>query len=271
MDGSSRSSSDLHLHGRSRRAHTIQTTKRVWLRHPILESANKFNSRCTEARLLGFCLKSSRYILVDFDGRFRMVRTIKRANADDKWKVVSAKDPFSAAEMELTPAEFTCSRGTRGEVNPAAQRLERHPVDALPPDPDHEPVSRRVYLKQRDFMAHGTSDRCPGCRALIGGGRAQGHTEECRIRVEGVLRKTEEGKACLRAAASRLGDTLTGRALKRVRFAEDQGDNNAEVPEIPHQTQRHGTFPLRPRHPALRSHLHSILHYLRLQLKCLTK
>ena len=69
-------------------------------------------------------------------------------------------------------------------------------------------------------MAHGTSDRCPDCRALISGGRAQGHTEECRIRVEGDLRKTEEGKARLRAAGSRVGDD-----------AEDLGDNNAEVPK----------------------------------------
>ena len=61
---------------------------RVWLRDPALERVNKFNPRCTEARLLGFCLKSSRYIGVDFDGRFRMVRTIKRADADDRRKVV---------------------------------------------------------------------------------------------------------------------------------------------------------------------------------------
>ena len=154
-----------------------------------------------------------------------MVRMTKRANADDRWKV-SPRDPFSAADLESTPAEFTCSKGTRVEVNPAAQRLE-----ALPPDPNHDPVPRRLYLKQSDFMAHGTSDRCPGCRALISGGRAQGHTEECRIRVEGELRKTEEGKARLRAAASRVGDAPTGRALKRVRFAENQDDNNAEVPD----------------------------------------
>ena len=102
--------------------------ERVWLRDPALERANKFNPRCTEARLLGFCLKSSRHIVVDFDGRFRMVRTIKRANADDRWKVVSPRDPFSAAYLESTQAEFTCSRGTREEVNPAIQRLERHPV-----------------------------------------------------------------------------------------------------------------------------------------------
>ena len=133
--------------------------ERVWLRDPVLERANKFNPRCTEARLLGFCLKSSRYIVVDSDGRFRMVRTVKRANADDRWKVVSPRDPFSAADLESTPAEFSCSRGTRGEVSPAAQRLERHPVDALPPDPNRDPVPRRPYLKQSDFMAHVTSDR----------------------------------------------------------------------------------------------------------------
>ena len=88
-------------------------------------------------------------------GGFRMVRTIKRAIADDRWKVVSPRDPFSAADLESTPAEFTCSGGTRGEVNPAAQRLKRHPVDALPPNPDHDPVPRRLYLKQRDFRHMG--------------------------------------------------------------------------------------------------------------------
>ena len=80
-------------------------------------------------------------------------------------------------------------------------------------------------------MAHGTSDRCPGCRVVVSGGRAQGHTEECRIRVEGELRKTEEGKARLRAAASRVGDAPTGRALKSVRFAADRVEDDAETPE----------------------------------------
>ena len=244
--------------------------ERVWLRDPILERANKFNPRCTEARLFGFCLQSSRYIVEDFDGRFRMVRTIKRADADDRWKVVSKKDPFSAADLESTPAEFTCSRGTREEVNPAAQRLERHPVDALPPDLDHEPVPRRLSLKQRDFLAHGTSDRCPDCRALISGGRAQGHIEECRIRVEGELRKTEEGKARLRAAASRVGDTLTGRALKRVRFAENQDDDNVEVPESTSESAL--SNPPAEAAPSISlPHLQSILHCRRLQLKCLIK
>ena len=40
--------------------------ERVWLRDPF---SNKFNPRCTEARLLGFCLKSSRHFVVHFDGK----------------------------------------------------------------------------------------------------------------------------------------------------------------------------------------------------------
>ena len=70
-------------------------------------------------------------------------------------------------------------------------------------------------------IVHGASDRCPGCRALVSGGRAQG-TEECRIRVEGELRKTE-GKARLRAAASRAVEERVDLQLSRRRCRDARG------------------------------------------------
>ena len=96
---------------------------------------------------------------------------------------------------------------------------------------------------QSDFMAHGTSDRCPGCRALVSGGRAQGHTDECRIRVEGELSKTEEGKARLRAAASRVGDALRRRALKRVRFAANRLEDDAAPSSLPAEDAMTNSLP----------------------------
>ena len=133
------------------------------------------------------------------------------------------RDTFSVGDLEMTPAEFTCSRGARGKVNPAAQRLEKRPADVLPPNPDHDRAPRRLHLKQRDFLAHGTPDHCPGCRAPVSGSCGQGHTEEGRICVEGELRK----------AATRVGDAPTGGALKKVRFAGDRVDNSAEMPTGP--------------------------------------
>ena len=64
VDGTPRCSSDLRLHGWGRRSHAIRRLKgrkfgtplagfgeRVWLRDSVLESANKFNPRCTEAKV----------------------------------------------------------------------------------------------------------------------------------------------------------------------------------------------------------------------------
>ena len=100
------------------------------------------------------------------------------------------------------------------EVNLAAQRMGRHPVDTLPQDPNRGPVPMRLYFKQSDFMACGTS-----------GGRAQGHTERgisnsCRGRT-----REDRRRAC------RVGDAPTGRALKGVRFAVDRVEDDAQMLE----------------------------------------
>ena len=120
-----------------------------------------------------------------------MVRTIKRANTDDM-------------ESCVTKRSFLSSQFG---VNASRIHLFEIGVKSIPLHNDwlSRPIQIVIQFKQSDFMAHGTSDRCPGCRALVSGGCAQSHNEECRIRVEGELRKTEEGKAHLRSAASRVG------------------------------------------------------------------
>ena len=37
-----------------------------------------------------------------------------------------------------------------------------------------------------------------GLQSLVIGGRAQGHTEECRVQVEGELKKSDEGRVCFK-------------------------------------------------------------------------
>ena len=144
--------------------------------------------------------------MVDFDGRFHSVRTVKRTSLEDRWKIVSPSDPFSAGDLEVPQGAKSI---------PPLSFLERTAVD-VPAPPDHE-TAPEMSLKQSDFLAHGTLR--PGCRALVSGGRAQGYTEECGIRVAAKLKKTEVEKS--------VADAHAGRAAKRVRLAEGGGDQVA--------------------------------------------
>ena len=68
-----------HFYGLRRDASSARRSQKV----------NKFNPGCVEARLLGF-------FALDFDGRFRLVRTLKRTSYEDRWLIVSACDLISA-------------------------------------------------------------------------------------------------------------------------------------------------------------------------------
>ena len=94
-------------------------------------------------------------------------------------------------------------------VRPMGERRDRNhePDEALLPKPPAEAgPSKRVYLKQSDFDAHGLTQGCPGCRAMREGIRAQGHSAICRARMEELLRGTAKGQQRLEEAERRTRD-----------------------------------------------------------------
>ena len=74
--------------------------------------------------------------------------------------------------------------------------------------------SKRVYLTQSDFDAHGLTQGCAGCRAMREGIRAQGHSAVCRARLQG----TAKGQERLQEAERRTRDTAGERAAKRIKL-----------------------------------------------------
>ena len=271
-------SSDLRLR---RRTHAIQAIRGAQVLHAAggfsvnaCVSETRFLTErtssirgATEARLLGFSLKSFRYIVVDFDGRFRMVRTFKRANADDRWKVVSPRDPFSAADVEVSASRIHLFEWNSREKSIPVHNDWRG-IRLMLSRQIHIAIQfrGRLYLKQWDFMTHGTSGRCPGCRALVSGGGAQGHTEDCQIRVE-EDRGRESPSSC-RSQSSGC-DAPTGRALKRVRFAADRVEDDAETPQAT-STSVPSSFPVEDA-TILCQCIHPRLCYPRRQSKCVIK
>ena len=78
------------------------------------------------------------------------------------------------------------------------------PMSMPEPEPIEPGPSRRMMVRQADFVAHGFTDGCPGCISIRAGRRsARCHSERCRARIEAELIKTSEGLRKERETARR--------------------------------------------------------------------
>ena len=65
------------------------------------------------------------------------------------------------------------------KLNPEQEHVEREIMkDAAP---------RRAYITKEDLNELGYTAKCPGCLAILRGTARQGHSADCRKRVEGLL------------------------------------------------------------------------------------
>ena len=186
--------------------------ERVWYRVGPLTPGSKADDRMVEGRFVGFQLKTGQYIVVA-NGEIVAARTIRRMPAEERWK-----DPEKVLDVGILPwdqpgrARSECVRpgGSRDQEGPAAASVPP------PPPPAGSGHSRRVYLKHSDFLEHGLSESCPGCRAVKLGVRAQGHSAACRARMEDALSRTESGKRRLEIAVDRAREVVSEKAAKRA-------------------------------------------------------
>ena len=123
---------------------------------------DQFNPWCVEARLLGFCLQSSRYIVADFRGR-------------------------------LTLAEFTCSRGV-GSIRCSATE-ERTSRCTYTWSRSRATPERLIFEAGRFFWRTGRQTAA----LLVSARRAQEHNEECwRHKVLNLLKAHETMSSTVR-------------------------------------------------------------------------
>ena len=148
------------------------------------ENRNKLESRWEDGIWLGHARGSSEVLIGTREGVVRS-RAIRRRPEEERWDAVSM--------LSVT--------GTPARPNP---QMPGHdvPVHIEVPIPDTREVpgepaparveteARRTYLKARDFVKHGWSEGCEGCRRLKAGNMgARPHSEACRRRMEDILER----------------------------------------------------------------------------------
>ena len=73
------------------------------------------------------------------------------------------------------------------------------------PQPPVESRTQTWKIYKRDVEAHGPTEGCAGCRAVMAGSAAKaGHTDECRMRMQDVIMSDDEGRARLERAPERM-------------------------------------------------------------------
>ena len=76
------------------------------------------------------------------------------------------------------------------------------------------PQRRRARIHKEDYLKHGFTEGCLGCRALIQGGDTRPHNPACRDRMEEELKKTPEGRARIQKGQERIDDEVARRMEK---------------------------------------------------------
>ena len=92
--------------------------------------------------------------------------------------------------------------------------MEKDYCERVRKEAAEEAVPRRIFIRKQDVKEYGYTSRCPGCVSILRGTARQGHSAECRRRMEKELGMTERAK----------------RGKKKVgEYVERKGEEDEEV------------------------------------------
>lgn len=156
-------------------------------------------------------------------------RTIKRKPEAERWDLTNEKHvsgvPWRISEDDPEQDGLMAS-SVRMEVE--AQRHE--------PSAETVPIPRRVHLTKEDFAEFGYTSKCQGCKSLLRGTARQGHTEQCRKRMEDNVKHEPKFKNAKKreheflAKALEFEDERMNKP-KLAHFPEQIGDSTMNTPE----------------------------------------
>ena len=148
----------------------------------------KFEDKWEDGCWLGIMIRTGEHLVVTARGVFR-VSTVRRKAADSRWSR-SIIDVIGGSPEIPIP-------GLSGRnILAYARKFEADPEEPTQfrPTPEPEQEVRPVYIYKSDIEKHGPSAGCPGCRAIVSGGRFRAkHNSECRKRLEAEIGRSEEG------------------------------------------------------------------------------
>ena len=191
----------------------------LWRRRPVGGAMAKMTVLWQDGVFLGVKGRTGEFIIGDPKGVWK-TRTLQRTPASIRWA-------RSNAEMV---------RGVPWKTSEDDQKADGDDMEVIKLDDIPEthqegrrerfgdiPVPRRVKISREDLQMHGYTAKCEGCRAIMAGRPQRPHNEDCRRRMERLLKENPK----MRKATKRMNDFLDKLGDEQTR--RDEADKKRKV------------------------------------------
>ena len=171
--------------GRKCKQEVVPFGEKVYYRK-LDQDGKKLESDWEQGVWLGHARVSNEVLIGTRNGVVR-AWAIKRVPEEERW---SADEILNICGTPARPNPQMPGNDVPLHIHLPVEEVSGLPEEPKPARAETEP--RRTYLKAKDFVKHGYTDGCEGCRRLRAGGMAaRPHTEACRTRLESILREEE--------------------------------------------------------------------------------
>ena len=202
----------------------------------------KMEAKWGEGHFLGFWWRTGEAIIGTGDGIVKAA-TIRRVGAHRRWDAQSLhavqgvpwkRDPKQEdGEFDVKIRWLTQDE----KIGDVTLREE----DLVKP--------RSMKLKIADFLKHGFTEGCPGCRSLIAGTSQRVHWDRCRARLEAAMQTTIEGREKKRKQTDRENEYMAEKMQRSCEQAvetssgmqvEEGGSGTSQAASFASKREREG-------------------------------
>jgi len=172
---------------------TVEFGELVHFKFSKKSSRGKLDDRWAEGIFVGYKWRTGEAMIAVANG-ITKAGTIRRTGEDRRWDPEKIKG-ICGSPWKLSPDVVPGSDPEEPKEEPKVRFMTESEKDhGFTVQEEDEIKPGRARLLKEDYLEHGFTQGCRGCRAIINSERSQTHNESCRMRMEKALESSTAWK-----------------------------------------------------------------------------
>jgi hypothetical protein len=187
---------------------TVEFGELVHFKFSKKSSRGKLDDRWAEGIFVGYKWRTGEAMIAVANG-ITKAGTIRRTGGDRRWDCERIRNICGSPWKMIIAGDDDKSKEESTTGEPKVRFMTEEEKDkGIEVEEDEIIKPGRVRLLKEDFLEHGFTEGCRGCKALLNNKGSHGHSEKCRIRMEKALESSVDGKDRKRKADDRSNEWM---------------------------------------------------------------